>query len=284
MEQDAYEGIDGIEANPGLTGQIEFHPAVPYRSDKPGLVMDVAVPMRTEREGGALPAVLFVQGSGWTTPNRLYAIPRIARLVARGFVIATANHTDSEGGAHPFPAYLEDIKSALRFLRLNAADFHVDPKRIGVWGTSSGGNTALLLGMTAGDPRYDDGSNPGAADNVDYVVACFPPADIPALLERDRTEGIVDCVEWVTGGDMARARAMSPSLIVKPETDCPPTLLLHGDADELVPYAQSERLYEAMRGQGHEVSMVRVAGGEHEGTFWSDTVVDVIANFIEAHA
>ena len=278
------DGIRTIAANTDLEGEIAFYAAVQYHPHKPNLAMDVMMPMRDDHDGGALPTVLFVQGSGWTTSKRLYAMPRLIQLARRGFTVATINHTDSQNGTHPFPEYLMDVKAALRFLRINAKQYRVDPDRIGAWGTSSGGNAVLLLGMTQDDSRYDDGSNPSVSDHVSYVVACFPPADIPALLGRDRTPGIVDCVEAVTGGGAELARAMSPQYVVTAQTQCPPTLLLHGDADTLVPYAQSEQLYLRMREQGHDVRMIRVAGADHESNFWGPEVVDAIIDYITAHA
>lgn len=77
-----------------------------------------------------------------------------------------------------FPAYLEDVKAAIRYLRANARQWHVDPDRLGIWGTSSGGNTSLLVGLTADDPRYEDGTNVDESDAVKYVVSCFPPTDM----------------------------------------------------------------------------------------------------------
>ena len=288
--------IEVLSADSRFTGEIDCTAAVPYHPGRPGLAMDVIGPMLTSVQGGALPAVLFIQGSGWTTPNRMYALPRLLKLVARGFVVATVSHTDSKRGRHPFPEYLCDVKSALRYLRLHANRFHLDPGHIGVWGTSSGANAALLTGMTQGDARYDDGSNVGASDAVDYVVSCFAPTDVFGLLDGEEpgaNPDIIDCAACAAGATNAdeadddvrrKAYAMSPYRIVASETDCPPMLLLHGDSDTLVSYAQTEKLYRRMSGQGHDVRMIRVDGGEHEGNFWSEPVTAAIIDFIETHA
>ena len=100
-------------------------------------------------------------------------------IVDKGFVVATVNHRDASSDPHDmFPAYLEDVKAAIRYLRANARQWHVDPDRLGIWGTSSGGNTSLLVGLTADDPRYEDGTNADESDAVKYVVSCFPPTDM----------------------------------------------------------------------------------------------------------
>lgn len=82
--------------------------------------------------------------------HRDYEIPQLSALAREGFVVATVNHRDASSDPHDmFPAYLEDVKAAIRYLRANARQWHVDPDRLGIWGTSSGGNTSLLVGLTA---------------------------------------------------------------------------------------------------------------------------------------
>lgn len=271
--------------NPDLVGEVGYTPNIHYRPDK-DVSMDVVVPMGASQKGAHLPAVLFIQGSGWTTPNRLYAIPRLLQLVNRGFAVISVGHTDSCNGSHPFPEFLLDVKSALRYVRLHSNQLYVDPGRIGAWGTSSGGNTALLLGMTQGDPRYEDSTNPGAPDVVNFVVSCFGVAHLEGMLTGENPQlaravcGLSEEGSLVTEVALKRAHDMSPLRILNEGTSCPPTLLLHGDSDNLVPYSQTYNLYKRMLSLGKDVSMVRVKGADHEGDFWSHAVTDAIIEFI----
>ncbi|WP_418968737.1 prolyl oligopeptidase family serine peptidase [Alloscardovia omnicolens] len=303
-EADAY--IETIRANDTFAHEFSITPNVQYRLGDSSAVMDVIAPMRLERLNSPdrkAPLVVFVQGSGWTTPNRMYAVGRLEHLVEQGYVVASVNHRDSLLGDQPFPGYLCDVKAAIRFLRAHAQQFYIDPQRVGVWGTSSGGNTALLLAMTGDDPRYADGSNMEFSDAVDYCVACFAPSDIYGVLngERERThEGLRACEAAAVGvhntGDTAiqwddfsedqqqRAWDMSPYRIATSEQKYPPILLLHGDADDVVDYDESVQLYSKLRSQGHDCRLIRVAGGEHEGNFWSTALTDVICHYIAQQA
>ena len=301
-----------IEANPGLEGLARLTANVPYKQvDGVTLTMDVLTPQMAETPESMasdrrFPLVVFVQGSAWTTPDRGYEIPQLSQLARRGFVVASVGHRDAKQG-HPFPAFLEDVKSAIRFLRAHAARFHADPDRVGIWGTSSGGNTALLVALTAGDARYDDGLNPGVSDGVGWTVACFPPTDIPELIatsplnvtdaddeyvpeeQRAKDARHTNAMACVLGVDLhadpaeyaEAARAMSPCLIARAGRNLGPFLLLHGDADTLVPFDQSVRMDDRLRDLGYDSRLVRVHGAEHESTFWSQTVLDEIFRFIE---
>jgi len=169
-----------IPHNPTLAGLATLTRNVAYKTGADNLVMDIISPQSTgDDDDRRYPTVVFVQGSAWTTPHRDYEIPQLSALAREGFVVATVNHRDASSDPHDvFPAYLEDVKAAIRYLRANARQWHVDPDRLGIWGTSSGGNTSLLVGLTADDPRYEDGTNVDESDAVKYVVSCFPPTDM----------------------------------------------------------------------------------------------------------
>ena len=129
--------------------------------------------------GKGFPLVVFIQGSAWQKPNQFWELPQLALLVKRGFVVASVTHRSC--WQQPAPAFLQDVKAALRFLRKNAAEYDIDPDRVCAWGTSSGGNTALLLGMTGDDPRYTSTVHPEQSDAVKLVVDVFGPTDMMSL-------------------------------------------------------------------------------------------------------
>lgn len=158
---------------PSLTGLARLNPGIVYKEiDGEKLMMDVLQPQVPNSEHPHFPTVLFIQGSAFQTPDRNYEIPQLAELARRGFVIATVNHRNCTQG-HPFPAFMEDVKAALRFLRAHSDDMFIDPERIGVWGTSSGGTTSLLMGLTSGLNMYNDGSHAEMSDKVAFAVDCF---------------------------------------------------------------------------------------------------------------
>ena len=85
--------------------------------------------LRPWEEEARWPLVVFVQGSAWRTPDRGYEIPQLSHLAQQGYVVATVCHRDSTQG-NPFPAYLQDVKTAIRFLRAHAEEYGIDPEHV----------------------------------------------------------------------------------------------------------------------------------------------------------
>ena len=128
-----------------LDGMAELFRNVVFACpDGKELKMQILCPWRKDKR---YPLVVFVQGSAWTTPNPDYELPQLGALARQGFVVASVSHRDCRDG-YAFPAFLQDVKTAIRFLRAHAAEYCIEKERVGIWGTSSGGNAALLVGMT----------------------------------------------------------------------------------------------------------------------------------------
>lgn len=295
------DGAIHIPNNPTFAGLARVTRNVAYKTGADDLVMDIIAPQSYgDGDDRRYPTVVFVQGSAWTTPDRDYEVPQLSALARRGYVVASVNHRDATRDVrHVFPAYLQDVKAAIRYLRAHAAEWHVDPARVGIWGTSSGGNTALLVGLTAQDPAYEDGTCPGVSDAVNFVVSCFPPTDLieavdafghdddpfrlyyagsfAAVVGATPEAGITDEVR-------ARAKAMSPYYQVRDGRGYPPMLLLHGTADKVVPYGQSVKMRRLLADRGYEARLVLVDGADHERDFWSQAVLDTIFDFIVRHS
>lgn len=286
-----------VPNNPTLTGLARLTRNVAYRTGADDLVMDIIAPQSTgDDDDRRYPTVVFVQGSAWTTPDRDYEIPQLSELAREGFVVATVNHRNASRDASAvFPAYLKDVKAAIRYLRANARQWHIDPERLGIWGTSSGGNTSLLVGLTADDPRYEDGTNADESDAVKYVVSCFPPTDMMEAIDAFGNEddpfrlyyfgpfaAVVGATHETGLSDDVRRRAadMSPYLQVRDGVAYPPTILLHGTADTVVPYRQSVKMHKRLLEHGVDSRLVLVDGAEHEHDFWSPQVFDMIFDFI----
>ena len=275
-----------LDSNPTLRGFARHEGDVAFSGVVPGsLKMDILTPWRREEDERRYPLIVFVQGSGFTFPDIHYELPQLAQYARTGYVVATVTHRNALEG-HPFPAYLNDVKTAIRFLRANAEQYHIDEEKVCVFGTSSGGNTALLVGMTGNDPHYRTVEYADMRDDVQAVVDCFGPTDLGALVEwslERGNEGIEE-MERALAGENDREkvmREMSPLLLIEQGQQYPPFLLLHGDADRVVPYKQSADMYEALRAAGADARLVRVKNADHEGAFWSEALHDVIRKFID---
>ena len=141
----AYPDIKVIHHNPSLTGLAQIQNDIVFSHVIPeGLKLTL---MRPWNNDAPRPLIVFVQGSGWSFPNIYREIPQLCQYARAGFVVATVTHRNAVEG-HVFPAYLQDVKTAIRYLRAHADEYGIDPKRVCIWGTSSGGNTAMLVGLT----------------------------------------------------------------------------------------------------------------------------------------
>jgi len=280
-----------IKRNPTLDGLAEISPDIVYsNAGGKNLTLRVIYPWRNEANAGRrYPLILFVQGSGWTFPNINYEIPQLSWYARHGYVVATVTHRNCYDG-FPFPAFLQDVKCALRYMRAHADDWSIDPERVTVFGTSSGGNTALLVGLTGDDPRYKTDEYADQSDAVSAVVECFGPTDMFDLNDyHTGGTGTMDLVNKLLGDPETEeaqtlAREMSPLYLVKDGMSCPPVMILHGDADRVVPYeSQGVRMAERLDEAGADVTLIRVEGADHEGDFWSDELHDIILEFIDRH-
>lgn len=283
--------IKFFPSNPSLEGFARLMPDIVY-SCADGVEKKLTLIRPWGLDGNdalRCPLVVFVQGSAWTTPDLNAELPQLSELARRGYVVATVSHRSATDG-WAFPAYLQDVKTAIRFLRANAEKYGLDPARVAIYGTSSGGNTALLAGVTGDDPAYRTEEYADQSDQVQLVVDCFGPANVERMFKPE----LYEAVEWVRPivlglcGDLtneARVKqvlhAMSPALLLKKAKTYPPFLLLHGDADDVVPFEQSVEMLDALEQAGADARLIRVEGAPHEGSFWSRPLVEEIYAFIE---
>ena len=211
-----------------------------------------------------MPAVLLIHGGGWAGGSHIgYYAPW---LVAHGYFTASIEYRLS--GEAPWPAQIEDCKLAVRWLRANAAKFHVNPDRIGVMGHSAGGHLASCLG-TLGNAKEREGQGgfEGVSSRVQAVVDQCGPADFtpeagPAVgTNRTDHPGLVKLFGGTYAEKPGLWRHASPALHAT--ADAPPFLIVHGEKDALVPIAQSERLAAALKSAGASVDFIRVKNAGH---------------------
>ena len=280
-----------IKNNPQLTGMARWTGGVTYSvATGVELKLELLLPWAVAdgKTDQRWPCIVFVQGSAWTFPDVGFELPQLADFARKGYVVATVTHRSSVD-YHKAPAFLEDVKTAIRFLRKNADEYGIDPERIGIWGTSSGGNTALLVGLTGDDPIYRTAEYSDCSDRVKTVVECFGPADMFALFaqgiqEKDE-DGNPSIFIRLLGDEpreqKERMSLMNPIEKVVPGRTYPPFLLLHGDKDELVPYEQSVAMAEKLCENDVHTEMICVEGAPHEGDFWSRELLDLIADYFK---
>lgn len=167
-----------------------------------------------------------------------------------------------------YPAAVEDVQRAVRFIRYHAERYGITPDRIGAVGGSSGGHLVSMLGLLdgAGDPE-DEGPINRVSARVQCVVARATPV---TFLEGGRAGSLflgASVNANTNPQSIEYRRAWEASPISHVSSDAPPFLLIHGDKDESVPFEMSERLAEALRKVNVEVKLIRVVGAGHGPSF-----------------
>lgn len=230
------------------------------------------------------PLVVWIHGGAWEAGSKENCPAR--GMVARGYAVASINYRLSQHAI--FPAQIEDCKSAIRWLRAHAAEYGINPQRIGVWGASAGGHLVAMLGTTGHTREFDKGENLDQSSRVQCVLDWFGPADFLHWGERDtaRPADQESPVSRLLGGKLpereSAARAASPVYFV--QKDAPPFLIMHGDKDSVVPIQQSEVLVDALKKAGIETSFEIITGGGHGGPgFSSPDRVKLMTSFFDRH-
>ena len=265
----------------GASDKVVIHRDIVY-GDGGGrpLKLDLVVPQSTPDK--PLPLVVFVHGGGWRGGDKTGGIGRVLPFVATGnYVGATIGYRLS--GEATWPAQIHDCKAAIRWLRANSDQYHIDPERIGVWGSSAGGHLVNLLGTSGGVESLEgSGGSPDQSSRVSCVVPFCGPTNFlaPRRFEGGRSPSAVDLL---LGGAIEDKRdaAKEASPITYVSADDPPFLIVHGTADGTVPFEQAEMFHEALKKADVDVTFVRIVEGSH--AVGGEAVMQRVTVFFEKH-
>lgn len=272
----------------GVVADAEVLKQLPYASRSPTQALHLSLPVRT---GAAVPLVVLVHGGGFYEGDKGDVRFLVEALNARGYATAAIDYRLS--GEALFPAAVQDVTSAIRWVRANAAVHGIDPDRIAVWGLSAGGNLAAMAALTADrgtltdpDTGPQDSGDPFVTGAVQAVLAWYAPMDFatmdaqsvdpggcpgqpdlhdPAGSPESRFLGapLAAVPELVRSAAPATYLAGAAGGVLADGTPIPPFLLVHGDRDCTVPYAQSLEFADAVRAAGGSAQVNIVAGAGH---------------------
>ena len=237
-------------------GDVEFTKDVVYgKGGGQDLKLDLARPKADGQDakdakdakdwkGQRLPAIVVIHGGGWSAGNKEQHDDIIRTFARRGYVAATVGYRLAP--KDPFPAQVEDVKCAVRFLRAHAGQYGLDPERIGAVGFSAGAHLSMMLGLTrAADGLEGEGGWADQSSKVQAVVSFFGPTDLLAPDLPPVTDGILKNFIGGTKEEKPEAyKRASPIHYVR--EDAAPMLLFQGTADPLVPHTQAFRMADAM--------------------------------------
>ncbi|MCC7333794.1 MAG: alpha/beta hydrolase [Pirellulaceae bacterium] len=244
---------------PATAQEVQITPDVVY-GHKLGLAMTFDVFTPAENANGAA-ALFMVSGgwySSWSPPEKMQQSVR--PLTDKGFTVFTVRHGSSP--KFSISEAVADVRHSVRFIRMNADRFQIDPQRIGVFGMSAGGHLSLMLGTASdeGDPEAKDPVD-RVSDRVQAVVAYVAPTDL-RIMAQDAPDRLPVYAQFpALQIDMAVAEVDSP--IIHVTADDPPTLLLAGTKDELVPVSHSRNIKALFDKVGVESELIEFPEAGH---------------------
>jgi acetyl esterase/lipase len=245
---------------------------VPYvPNGDPAQVLDIFFPEK--RAEKPQPLLVWVHGGGWSGGSKTQ-LPYLNQL-ARGYIVASIEYRFSQKALSP--AQIQDCQAAIRWLRANARKYNIDPSHIGVGGASAGGHLVALLGTSGGQNAFPPiGGNEDQSDRVQAVCDIFGPTNFWTVVKQaEEDKNVKYFYKWNQGDpyskligaklgqDKEKCDAVSPVHYVR--KDNPPFLILHGDRDALVPFAQSVELADLLTKAGVKVTLQRLPGANHGG-------------------
>lgn len=254
--------------------------------------LDIYLP---EVQKPTCPAVVVIYGSAWFGNNlKGTDLPTLGKaLLDSGFAVVMPNHRSSMDAK--FPAQIHDIKAVIRFIRANAEKYKIDSSFIGITGSSSGGHLAALAGTSRYVKQYQVGSTtypiegnvgpyPSYSSSVDAVADWFGPTDFQVMdsCGSSMVHNAPDSPESsLIGGPVQDNN--DPCALANPITfvdaNDPPFLILHGDADSLVPHCQSELLFNALQKANVSSQFVLVPDAQHGPGLFEDTYFKMMTEF-----
>ena len=249
----------GCGQDPKPPAGVAFHRNLEYGTGGgESLKIDLALPEKSDKP---LPVVLMIHGGGWRGGSKEGHIQHIFGFAQQGYAAATVQYRFAP--KHKFPAQLEDVKCAVRFLRANAEKYNLNKDRVGAIGFSAGAHLSMLLGtMGKEDGMEGEGGNAEQSSQVQAVVAYFGPTDLAA---DDIPENVIFMIDDLVGAkksDKPELRVAASPITYVSKGDAP-TLIFQGTKDRLVPHTQAYKMADALSKAGVPGRVEILLGADH---------------------
>lgn len=242
------------------------------------LKMDIIYP-----EDGAkkYPCVVWICGGAWQRMDRSAHLAYLSELARCGFVVASVEYRTSNEDI--FPAQLTDVKAGIRYLKAMSERYHIDTERFGVMGESAGGYLAAMAAL-ANDPAFDVGAFTEFSSKVQAACPWYPPTDLTAFPYPSPVEAAASMESLLLGKNVAlyQEEALKISPVSYVTKDAPPFLIIHGDNDHTVPFAQGEILHDRLEEAGADVKLLVLDGADHaDMPFFQEELWQRIISFFQ---
>ncbi len=279
---------------------------VPYATtNHPDQKLDLYLP---DEGNGPFPLIIFVHGGGWVMGGRRKnTMPGVFKFMSQGYAMATIEYRLAPE-VH-WPAPLEDVRTAIRFLRANASSYKINPEKFAIMGNSAGGHLANMAAALGGKNilKGEHLGYPDIDDSVQCLVSVFSPTDLYKidmddwftlfLMDRQHGNIVADAdsqdpaeknhnimLGFVARNNPAAAANASPINYIS--KDFPPAYYLHGLHDQIVPYTQSLSMWRKVNmvcGEDHAKLELFPEAMHGDPLMKTDEVMNRILDFIDAH-
>jgi acetyl esterase/lipase len=258
------------------------------------------VDVYTPKAVAPFPVVVLIHGGGWVQGDKMEYKTSIKTeaLLARGYAVVAVNYRLS--GVAKFPAQIQDVKAAVRWIRANAATYKFNPDKIGAWGTSAGGHLTALLATSSGINALEDLTQGDAtkSSTIQAAVDWFGPTD---LLQMDAQTIAQSCGAnnaTHNGPNSPESSLMGYPIQTQPNlvqlanpityvtSNDPPMYIAHGLGDCTVPRAQGQILYDALlaaKGATDIRLNMLSASGHGTGQFEDIATVNLMVDFLDKY-
>lgn len=225
------------------------------------------------------PCIVWICGGAWLTINKSAHLAYLSKLALSGFVVASVQYRTSNEAQ--FPAQLQDVKAAIRYLKANAERYRINPKKFGVMGESAGGHLSALAAL-ANKKSFDVGENLDQSSSVQAACPWYPPADFKTFPKPPAEMEITPPQDLLMGFNAhahpEKTEEANPLNYVKRKV--PPFLIIHGTDDHTVPHDQGVQLHDALESKGADVTLLSIKDADHADIrFFQDQIWDEITGF-----
>jgi acetyl esterase/lipase len=228
--------------------------------------------------------IVWVHGGAWRSGSK--ANPPLG-LLGAGYALASIDFHLSEEA--PFPSMVHDIKAAIRYLRANANKYGYRADKIVIWGSSSGGHLAALVGTTNNDKYMEGtlGDYTGTSSAVQGIIDYYGPTNLISILSQSTPHGISvrePAMKILFGKSIEEAKetARLASPVFQTDPSDPPLLIVHGDQDNQVPVNQSLELMAAYKKNKLPVQIEFAPGAGHgDGVYYRKEMLSLVSEFLK---
>ncbi len=238
------------------------------------IMLNLFLPQQDGADLKNLPTLIFLDSGCWYSNgpgNGAFWGSEVWNCTAQGYAVVSVGHRSLSNVV--FPAQIEDVRAAVRFLRAHAAEYGLDPNRFASMGCSSGGHLSTTLGIADSISPFDVGENLEQSGQVNAVIDFYGPTDFTTYLDHFDS-GNPACVYMVLGADSEKDYPLQVESLLRAahrystvnyvNSDYAPTIIFHGVVDPVVPISQSALFYESLRRHGVKSQFIVSNAGVHD--------------------